>query len=214
MPFMPDPAVLTAFTLIALVIIIAPGPDMTFFLAKTLAQGRRAGLAAMSGAFSGLVVHTMLAAFGLSALLAASDTAFMMLKFLGALYLAWLALDAVRNGSAVQINRPAREAQPLTDIFVMGVGINLLNPKIVLFFMTFLPQFITVGDPAATQKLIFLGLYFIALALPICVGIIFASDGVAQALRRSPRITRMIDWLFASVLAAFAVKLLLEPERD
>lgn len=213
MPFMPDPAVLTAFTLIALVIIVAPGPDMTFFLAKTLAQGRRAGLAAMSGAFSGLVVHTMLAAFGLSALLAASDTAFMVLKFLGALYLAWLALDAVRNGSAVQLNGPAREAQPLTDIFVMGVGINLLNPKIVLFFMTFLPQFITVGDPAATQKLIFLGLYFIALALPICVGIIFAADGVAQALRRSPRITRMIDWLFASVLAAFAIKLLLEPER-
>jgi threonine/homoserine/homoserine lactone efflux protein len=195
------------------VVIIAPGPDMTFFLGKTLSNGRRAGFAAYLGASVGLVVHTALAAFGLSALLAASDTAFMALKFAGALYLAWLAVDALRNGSALRLDAGGREAQPLMDVFMLGVGINLLNPKIVLFFMTFLPQFVSAGDPSAPARLMFLGLWFIALAVPVCAALILAADRVAMALRRSPRVTRIIDWVFASVLAAFAAKLLLEPER-
>lgn len=214
MPFVPDLPVLSAFTLIALVIIIAPGPDMTFFLAKTLAQGRQAGFAAYSGACTGLVLHTALAAFGLSALLAASGTAFAMLKYAGAFYLLWLAFDALRNGSALRLNGQPARRQPLKDIFMLGAGINLLNPKIVLFFMTFLPQFVSVSDPHAAGKMMFLGLYFIMLAIPVCAALIVAADTVALTLRRSPRISRMIDWLFASVLAAFAVKLLLEPARS
>lgn len=213
MLFIPDLPVLTAFTLIALVIIIAPGPDMTFFLAKTMAQGRRSGFAAYLGATFGLLIHTVLVTFGLSALLAASETAFFALKMAGAVYLLWLAYDAIRNGSALRLNGASIPEQPLGEIFMMGVGINLLNPKIVLFFMTFLPQFIDVSDPHGASKLAFLGLYFIVLALPVCSLIILAAGSVAQAIRRNPRLTRVIDWLFGSVLAAFAVRLLLEPQK-
>ena len=90
-----------------------------------------------------------------------------------------------------------------------GLAINLLNPKIVIFFMTFLPQFVAPGDPAAAGKLFTLGVLFIAIALCITVPMILAADLVAATLRARPRIARVIDWLLASVFAGFAVQLLL-----
>lgn len=213
MTFIPDASVLAAFTLAVAVLIITPGPDMTLFLGKTLAQGRAAGMAAMLGASSGLVVHTLFAAFGLSALLAASETAFTAVKLAGALYLLWLAVDAIRNGSALTLEREGQARQPLTRVWLMGVGINLLNPKIVLFFVTFLPQFVSASDPDAGAKLMFLGFYVIAFAVPSCAAMILLADRISALVRRSPRITRAIDWLFASVFAAFAVTILLERGR-
>lgn len=213
MAFLPDPPVLAAFTVAVAVLIITPGPDMTLFLGKTLAQGRAAGLAAMLGAASGLVVHTLFAAFGLSALLAASPTAFAAVKIAGALYLLWLAVDALRNGSALTIEREGGAGQSLRGVWLMGVGINLLNPKIVLFFVTFLPQFVATADPYAGAKLLFLGFYVIALAVPSCAAMVLLADRISALVRRSPRVTRAIDWLFASVFAAFAVTLLFERGR-
>src|ERR671917_806361 len=111
MSFLPDRAVLLAYSLACFVLFITPGPDMSLFLAKTMAGGRRAGLAAMLGAMAGCCVHTLLAALGISALLAASATAFTLLKVIGALYLLWLAIDAVRNGSALNL-KPDGRAEP------------------------------------------------------------------------------------------------------
>src|ERR687892_2728348 len=108
MTFVPDSDVLLAYTLACFVLFITPGPDMSLFLAKTVAGGRRAGMAAMLGAMAGCCVHTLLAALGLSALLAASATAFTILKVVGALYLLWLAVDAVRHGSALNLKDQGR----------------------------------------------------------------------------------------------------------
>lgn len=208
--FVPDPPVLAAFTLAVAVLIITPGPDMTLFLGKTLAQGRRAGLAAMLGNSAGLVFHTCFAAFGLSALLAASATAFTLVKTAGALYLLWLAIDAVRNGSALSVSGQPESRQSTRKVFLMGLAINLSNPKIILFFVTFLPQFVSAADPQAAAKLLFLGLYLIALSIPSCAAMILLAGRIAALVRRSPTVTRAIDWLFASVFAAFAVTLLFE----
>jgi len=90
----------------------------------------------------------------------------------------------------------------------MGVGINLLNPKIITFFLTFLPQFVSASDPHAGGKLMFLGLYFIVLAVPICMVLIVLADRFTAAIRRSPKVMRAIDYLFASLMGAFAVRLL------
>jgi threonine/homoserine/homoserine lactone efflux protein len=208
MTFLPMPEILAAFTLAAFVLIFTPGPDMTLFLGETLRAGRARGMAAMMGASVGLLVHTLLAAFGLSALLAASATAFTVLKIAGAAYLLWLAAQAIRHGSALTLAPGKGEQRPLMQVFALGLGVNLLNPKIVMFFLTFLPQFVSVADPHASAKLLFLGLYFLALGVPTCVLLILAAERFTAAIRRSPRITRAIDWLFATLMGAFALKLL------
>ena len=207
MTFLPDLNILLAYTAAAVILVITPGPDMTLFLGQTLTGGRARGIAAYLGASAGLVVHTMLAAFGLSALLAHSAAAFGVLKIVGVAYLLWLAIDALRRGSALTLSPGSSAPQPLRQVFLMGVGINLLNPKIIMFFLTFLPQFVSASDPHAGAKLMFLGLYFIVLAIPICFVLILAADCFTAAIRRSPRAMRVIDYLFAGLMGAFAVRL-------
>ncbi len=212
MSFLPDAATLAAFTLAALVLTVTPGPDMTLYLGRTFAAGRRAGLAAYAGASTGSLVHTALAALGLSALLAASPTAFLVLKVAGAAYLLWLAIQAIRHGSALPASEATgvrRERPPLLREWAKGLSINLLNPKIVLFFVAFLPSFVSVNDPHAGGKLFFLGLYFVVFAAPLNVAFILLADRLSLALRRRPAIVRAIDWLFAGVFSVFAAKILL-----
>ena len=208
MIFIPDLGVMLAYTAAAVILIITPGPDMTLFLGQTLTGGRVRGIAAYLGVSAGLVLHTMLAAFGLSALLAHSATAFGVLKIAGVAYLLWLAFYALRRGSALTLSARTGVPQPLGQVFLMGFGINLLNPKIIMFFLTFLPQFVSARDPHAGAKLMFLGLYFIVLAIPICLLLIIAADRFTAAIRRSSKVMRAIDYLFASLMGAFAVRLL------
>jgi len=214
MTFIPDLPTLLAFMLAAFVLTITPGPDMTLFLGRTLSEGRAAGLAAMLGAASGIVVHTSLAAFGISALIAASPQAFLALKIVGAGYLVYLAVQAIRGGSTFKLDgKAAGRSHSLLSNWLTGLGINLLNPKIVLFFVTFLPQFVSARDADVTGKLFFLGMFFIALAVPMSVAMILAADRFAAALKRRPKVMRAIDWLFASVFSAFAVRILLTQGR-
>ncbi|GGD42174.1 LysE family translocator [Aureimonas glaciei] len=213
MDFIPGLGPLLAFTLAAFVLTITPGPDMTLFLGRTLSAGRMAGIAAMLGASSGILVHTMFAAYGLSALVAASPEAFGILKVAGAGYLLYLAVQAIRSGSSLQLEAVVLQPRSLLSHWLTGLGINLLNPKIILFFVTFLPSFVSAGDPHAAGKLFFFGIYFIALSLPMCLALILLADRFAAAMRRRPKIMRGIDWLFASVFSAFAIKILLTPGR-
>jgi threonine/homoserine/homoserine lactone efflux protein len=208
MTFLPDTGTLLTYSLACTVLFITPGPDMSLFLAKTMAGGRKAGIASMLGAMAGAVVHTLLAALGLSALLAASVTAFTILKVVGALYLLWLAFEAVRHGSALTVRDEKKADLPFWTTFLVGVGINLTNPKVDLFFVTFLPQFVQAGDPAAAEKLVFLGLYFIALTGPMGAIMIVFADRVISLLRRKPRVMRTIDYTFAGLFSAFALRIL------
>jgi threonine/homoserine/homoserine lactone efflux protein len=209
MEFVPTTAIFAQFAIATFIIALTPGPDMTLFVGRALAEGRAAGLACMSGAMCGIVVHTSLVALGLSALIVASPNAFLALKVVGAGYLVWLAFQAIFNGSAFSPNTTRRKPRSLFQNWATGIGINLLNPKIILFFMTFLPQFVSVADPHAPGKLFFLGLSFIPLSLPITIPMVLAADGFARLLKSSPRVTRIIDYLFAGVFSAFAAKILL-----
>jgi len=204
--FVPDLPVLAAFLVASVILGITPGPDMTYFLSRTVAQSRAAGFAALGGVSVGLVIHSVLVAAGLSVLLAASATAFTVLKIVGALYLAWLAIDAIRHGSALSLETGGRR-EPLRAVFLKGMGINLLNPKVIMFFVTFLPQFVAAADLHASGKLLFLGLMFMAVNVPVCGALILAADRIALLLKRSSLATRLVDWAFAGVLGAFAVRL-------
>ncbi|MDJ1159750.1 LysE family translocator [Chelatococcus sp. SYSU_G07232] len=213
MTFLPDLSVLLTYSLACLVLFATPGPDMSLFLAKTVAGGRKAGIAAMLGAMAGCCIHTLLAALGLSALLAASATAFTVLKVVGALYLLWLAVDAVRHGSALNLRQGKREEVSFGGTFLVGVGINLTNPKVVLFFVTFLPQFVATSDPHAAAKLLFLGLYFVAFSIPLGIAMILAADRVLAGLKTRPRLLRGMDYAFAGLFGTFALKILATQAR-
>ena len=208
MSYLPDLTILLTFTAAGLILTITPGPDMTLFMSKTLTQGRKAGLASVLGAMCGLVIHTVLAAVGVSALLAASEFAFTLLKFVGAAYLIWLAFQAIRNGSSLSMDAPGVREQSFGRVWLQGLGVNILNPKIVLFFVTFLPQFVSASDPDAAGKLIFLGAYFVVLCLPICVLMVLCASAFARFLKSSPTFMRAFDWVFAGIMGSFALKLL------
>lgn len=213
MSALPDGATLFAYSLACFILFVTPGPDMSLFLAKTMAGGRRAGIASMLGAQAGSCVHTLLAALGVSALLAASATAFTVLKVVGALYLLWLACDAIRNGSALSVKAVDAREVSLGRTFLLGLGVNLANPKVVLFFVTFLPQFVSADDPHAADKLLFLGLYFVVFTLPFCLALILGAERTIALLRERPRVMRAIDYSFAGLFGAFAVKILMTQGR-
>ena len=208
MTFLPDTATMLSYSLACFILFITPGPDMSFFLAKTMQGGRRAGIAALSGASFGNFVHSMAAAFGLSALIAASATAFTMVKIVGALYLLWMAYDAIRHGSALNIERGDPKDISMRRTFAQGLGINLTNPKIILFYLTFLPQFVAANDPHAQGKLLFLGIYFVIFALPLAVALILVAEGFIETMRCNPKLMRAIDYSFAGVFTFFAVQVL------
>ncbi|MEM1365346.1 MAG: LysE family translocator [Pseudomonadota bacterium] len=211
MNFVPDTTVLLQFLAAAVMLTITPGPDMTLFLSRAISHGRAAGMMCMFGASTGVLFHTLLAAVGLSALLAASPTAFTIVKFGGAAYLLFLGYQAIRYGSALNVETGTRiKPMSLRRHYLTGIGINLMNPKIVLFFVSFLPLFIDAADPLAAQKLAFLGVFFLVIAIPMVVPMILAADWMAEALKRNRRAARTMDYLFATVFGAFAVKILAE----
>ncbi|OBQ86317.1 MULTISPECIES: LysE family translocator [unclassified Mesorhizobium] len=208
MSFIPDTSTLIQFAIATLILAITPGPDMTLFVSRTLSQGRATGFASMAGALCGTLVHTTLVVVGVSALIVASPMAFFALKIFGAGYLVFLAWQAVTKGSAFS---PEKKTGPQISLFrswAAGLGVNLLNPKIILFFMTFLPQFVSAHDPYAPGKLFFLGVTFIVLSIPVTAPMVLAAEKFAAAMKASPRVTRVVDYLFGGVFSAFALKIL------
>jgi len=213
MDFVPSLPTLLAFAAASLLLAATPGPDMTLSISRALAQGKRAALFVVLGTSLGIVVHTLLVAFGISALITASPTAFMVLKTGGAAYLFWLAVQAICHGSSLSVNK-VEEAKgtPLANVST-GFWVNLLNPKVVIFFMTFLPQFVTANDPAVTGKLLFLGFFFIVIGMPVNTMVVLAADWLAGWLQRNKRVMRAMDYSFAGVFSVFAVKIFFTQAR-
>jgi threonine/homoserine/homoserine lactone efflux protein len=206
--FVPDMTTILGFAFATLVLAITPGPDMALQVSRSVNYGRRHGLASAAGAMSGIAVHTSLVALGISALIVAAPALFLALKIAGALYLVWLAYQAVVHGGGLRVAAAARRLPTVWESYVTGVGINLLNPKVVLFFITFLPQFVHAGDPAAPGQLFFLGAEFIVLSIPLAVLTVLAADGVADLFRNSIWVARALNYGFAAVFAGFAAIIL------
>jgi threonine/homoserine/homoserine lactone efflux protein len=213
MEFLPSLASLLAFTAAGLLLALTPGPDMTLSISRALAQGRRSALFVVLGTSLGVVCHTLLVAFGISALITASPTAFFILKTGGAAYLLWLAIQAIRFGSSFSVETVERAtASPLANISI-GFWVNILNPKVIIFFMTFLPQFVTATDPHVTGKLVFFGIFFIAIGIPVNLIVVLAADRLANWLQRNPKVLRGLDYTLAGVFSVFAVKIFMTQSR-
>jgi threonine/homoserine/homoserine lactone efflux protein len=213
MDFLPSFPTLLAFAAASLLLAATPGPDMTLSISRALAQGRKPALFVVLGTSFGIVVHTMLVAFGVSALITTSPFAFTLLKTGGAAYLLWLAIQAIRFGSSLSVKRlDEAKGTPLANIST-GFSVNLLNPKVIIFFMTFLPQFVTAGDPAVTHKLLFLGFFFILIGMPVNALVVLTADWLASWLQKNRSVMRGLDYTFAGVFSIFAMKIFFTQTR-
>ena len=209
---MPSTDTLLAFFGVSVLLGLTPGPDNIFVLLQSAQRGWRAGMAVVVGLCCGLVVHTAAVALGLAAVFAASAMAFTVLKLLGAAYLAWLAWQALRApvsaGGADSAVAQAEAAPPsLWRMVGRGVVMNLTNPKVLVFFLAFLPQFADPARGAMGGQLMVLGLVFIAAAL-LVFGAIACFSGVFGALLlRSPRAQQWLNRIAGVVFLGLAVRL-------
>ena len=208
---MPTLETLIAFFGVAVILALTPGPDNIFVLLQSAQRGWRAGLAVVVGLCAGILVHTAAVALGLAALFAASAVAFTVLKFCGAAYLAYLAWGALRAPAAVasQDDAPPPAASPVSLWRMAGRGVvmNLTNPKVLVFFLAFLPQF---ADPAlggVAPQLMVLGMVFM-LATLLVFGAIACFSGVfGTLLQRSARAQTVLNRVAGLVFLGLAVRL-------
>jgi len=188
-----EPAQLLVFMLAGWLLNLTPGPDVLYIVSQSLRSGRRAGAIAVAGISVGCLVHVAVAALGLGALLATSAALFNVVKWAGALYLLWVGLRLLRSPPPAAVEAPVREAAAgsLRQVFAGGFLTNVLNPKVALFFLAFVPQFIAPSAHDKTLAFAFLGVVFIVNSLPVNFGYVL----LAGWTRRSRVVARGMHWL-------------------
>lgn len=194
-----------AFFLASLLIALSPGPDMLFVVTQSTLHGFRAGLGITLGLCTGLLVHTTAVALGLAALIGASPQAVRALSWAGAAYLTWLSVQSLRASRATSSDEAPATAPGLAT-YRRGVLMNLTNPKVTLFFLAFLPQFVRPHGEAEALQVLRLGGLFIAATLLAFLGAALASASLGK-LARSERVQRALHLLAAFVFLGLALRL-------
>jgi threonine/homoserine/homoserine lactone efflux protein len=195
------------FVAASLAVIFAPGPDNVYVLTRGIAQGREVALVSAWGMCSGLLFHTTLAAVGLSAILARSAVAFSLVKYAGAVYLVYLGVRTLLNKEEFVTSAEEAPAARLKTFYFRGLTMNLLNPKVGVFFLAFLPQFVGSATDGVVLRLVALGLIFALLSVVVFSAIALFSGIVGDRLSRSPRLVTALQWLTGCVFAGLGVRL-------
>lgn len=206
---LPPPALLVPFLVAGIALNLTPGADMTFVVLSGARGGRRAGLAAAAGVFVGCLGHILFAVVGLSALIAASQVAFAAVKWLGVAYLLYLAVQLFRDAGASSAGTGERPAYTPAQAFRQAALINLMNPKVGIFFLAFLPQFVEHGIASPGLQILALGLLFNLGGLVVNGVVGLSSAAAAGRLGGTPWLGRAARWLAGTVMGALAVKLAL-----
>lgn len=201
-----------SFLVIACLLTIAPGPDILYLITQSLTHGKKAGLALALGLSTGNLFHTLAAAFGISAFIQTSDYAFNGLKIAGVIYLLYLAWGIVQKWQKTNSTPTASVSDGSTHnafaLFKQGVLMNLLNPKVMLFFLALLPQFVDAQRGSIELQMLSLGLLFTAQVVIIFAGISLLAGQLGKRLQNN-RHNHWMDWLVLSVYLFLALKLLL-----
>ena len=195
------------FALAALVLVLTPGPNMVYCISRTLGQGRRAGLLSLCGVLLGFVAHLAAATLGLSAVLLAVPVAFTAIKLAGAAYLLWLAWQAVRPGGSSPFEPRALPHDSPAKLFRMGLVTNLLNPKVAMFCLSLLPQFLHPERGSVLLQSIQLGLVQITVSGSVNSLLIFGAAGISAFLARSRGWLLAQRYLMGSMLAGLALRI-------
>jgi len=201
-----------SFVLAGLALNIVPGADMTFVIAAAARGGRRDGVVAALGIGAGTLVHILAAVLGLSAILASSQAMFNLIKWIGAAYLLWIAISLLRSGSSADAGSTA---PPVSGLRLLRAAmlVNILNPKVALFFLAFLPQFV---DPAAAMpafQILCLGLWFDLVGTLVNIVIALVAAGTAARLRHVSWLGLAARWLAATAMGGLALQLAFSGRR-
>ncbi len=186
---------------------LSPGPDIAFILGQTVRNGRKSGFAALFGIWTGAFLHVVMAAVGLSAIIATSTLAFSIVKWVGAAYLIWLGLQALRSGGDAFISERGPKTPNRHSIYWQGVLVSAINPKVAIFFLAFLPQFVVEGAGSVSAQLFLHGSLIIVVAAFIEPPIVILGSRLTSALRCRPRIGLWMDRGFGALLITLGLRL-------
>jgi threonine/homoserine/homoserine lactone efflux protein len=210
---MPDAVTLLAFAGVSLGMVLTPGPNMAYLVSRAICQGRGAALVSLGGVALGYVVYMLCAAFGITALILAIPYAYDALRLTGALYLGYLAWQALKPGgrSPFEVRRLAPDSRK--RLFAMGFLTNLLNPKIAMLYLALLPQFVTPTGGSVLGQTLMLGSVQIAISVAVNTLIALAAGSIAVFLSRNPRWLKAQRWIMGGVLGSLALRMALDRTR-
>ena len=198
---------LALYVVASLALILTPGQDMMYVMSRALAQGRLAGLYSAVGVIIGILVHTALAALGVGAILAASEGLFLALKLLGAAYLVYLGVRLLFTRATAIATGAGGPRFSAASLVWQGVLSNVTNPKIVLFFFAFLPQFVDPASAHPTRDLVILGVLYAALGLPVKAGVGVLAGSLSEAMRRRPQRLAWVNRASGAILVGLGLRL-------
>jgi threonine/homoserine/homoserine lactone efflux protein len=198
---------LTLYIVASLALILTPGQDMLYVISRSLAQGRLAGVYSAIGVILGILVHTALAALGVGAILAASEALFLALKLAGAAYLVYLGVRLLFARTAALDARGGASRLSPASLVWQGVLSNVSNPKIVLFFFAFLPQFVDPASANPTRDLVFLGVLYALMGLPVKAGVALAAGSLSERVLRRPSALAWVNRTSGAILVGLGLRL-------
>jgi threonine/homoserine/homoserine lactone efflux protein len=210
---MPTPAHFFAFALIVLGLVLTPGPNMIYLVSRSITQGRAAGLISLGGVAVGFLIYMLSAALGITALLLAVPYAYDVLRLAGAVYLLWLAWQAVKPGGRSPFEVNTLPVDSARKLFSMGLITNLLNPKVAMLYLALLPQFIDLRAGSVLGQSLALGATQIVISLSVNATIAMMAGTIAGFLKARPTWAVVQRWLMGTVLAGMALRIAVDARR-
>ena len=211
---MEDPSYWILFLSAAILLNIAPGPDMIYLISKTMSQGKRVGFASILGLGTGALIHTLFVSLGISAIISTSVVVFKIIKYTGAAYLFYLGIKALLSGGLkFKENKKKEGDSSFFKSFSQAVIIDITNPKVALFFIAFLPQFYRNNGTSKIIQFMTLGLIIILIGFIVESIIVLLSDKIAYLLKKKPIVSRVLDKVFGTVLIGLGIRLVVQKEN-
>ncbi|MFD2561644.1 LysE family translocator [Aquimarina rubra] len=199
--------ILSAFIFATAALAISPGPDNIYVLMQSIVNGKKYGLATVAGLMSGCLVHTTLVAFGVSAIIKQSELLFFIIKLLGALYLFFLAYKVWRSETSIQLSN-AVEKKSLGQLFRQGFIMNVLNPKVSIFFLAFFPGFLFSDELSSVTQFYVLGFLFILISFFVFGGIAIMAGYISDYIKSNSKVGVFLKWLQIIVFIGIGIFIL------
>ncbi|RLD83842.1 MAG: LysE family translocator [Bacteroidetes bacterium] len=203
-----DSSILIPFLTASVLLTFMPGPDIIFVIMQSITNGKKYGIVTALGLVSGIIIHTALIAFGIAVMIQRSDTLFVMIKILGAIYLFYLAFKTFKSSSEIHLEDVDRTKISLFSLYKQGFIMNLLNPKVVIFFLAFFPGFIVESNGNITRQIYILGLLFMLQAFLVFSFVSIVSDKLTSFLRGNKQFEKFLHWFQIVVFIAIGFYIL------